>query len=120
MSDKKVTFKDVAKLAKVSTQTVSRVINNEKSVSDSTRERVTKAIKELNYIPNLYAQNLRKRNLKVILLITLSLKFHGASLIAEAIRVNAKNSDDYQVNLNIVDSENFIEETINYMTTAYA
>jgi LacI family transcriptional regulator len=53
------TIKDVAKRAKVSLKTVSRVINHEPSVHDSTRTKVLKAITELNYQPDLSARSLR-------------------------------------------------------------
>lgn len=48
----------VAKRARVSTATVSRVLNNVDVVRDSTRARVVKAIAELNYHPNLHARSL--------------------------------------------------------------
>lgn len=44
-----VTIKDVAKLAGVSPSTVSRVCNNNPTISKETRERVQKAIQELGY-----------------------------------------------------------------------
>ena len=44
-----VTIKDVAKLAGVSPSTVSRVCNNNPSISKETRERVMKAVEELGY-----------------------------------------------------------------------
>jgi len=49
---------DVAKEAGVSRSTVSRVINNQKSVKDDKRERVLEAIKKLNYTPNATARAL--------------------------------------------------------------
>ena len=52
-------MRDVAKLAGVTPMTVSRVINNSGYVKDETRIRVEKAIKELNYVPNLLGQSLR-------------------------------------------------------------
>ncbi len=51
----------VAKLAGVSTATVSRVLNNVSVVSTETRARVLRAIKELNYHPNLHAKSLAGR-----------------------------------------------------------
>jgi LacI family transcriptional regulator len=53
------TIKDVARHANVSLKTVSRVINSEASVRDDTRERVQRAIDELNYAPDQAARNLR-------------------------------------------------------------
>lgn len=54
----KATINDVAKLAGVSIKTVSRVMNNEPSVRQATREKVMIAVEELNYQPNLAARNL--------------------------------------------------------------
>ncbi|WP_163930626.1 LacI family DNA-binding transcriptional regulator [Paraferrimonas sp. SM1919] len=55
---RKVTIKDVAKEAGVSFKTVSRVINKEGSVKAATLEKVTAAIKTLNYQPNAAARSL--------------------------------------------------------------
>lgn len=52
------TIFDVAKQAGVSIGTVSRVLNNRDRVSQATRERVLKAIRELDYHPNSFAQGL--------------------------------------------------------------
>lgn len=49
---------DVAKLSGVSHQTVSRVINDHKNVSENTRTKVVKAMDELGYSPNLVARAL--------------------------------------------------------------
>ncbi|MGD0201707.1 MAG: LacI family DNA-binding transcriptional regulator [Bryobacteraceae bacterium] len=51
-------LEDVAQRAKVSMATVSRVLNASAGVRSSTRARVLKAVKELNYTPNLHAQTL--------------------------------------------------------------
>lgn len=52
------TIADVAKLAGVSTMTVSRVINRKGYISDETRQAVEEAISLLNYRPNLVARTL--------------------------------------------------------------
>ncbi|WP_448211852.1 LacI family DNA-binding transcriptional regulator [Colwellia sp. MEBiC06753] len=54
----KATINDVAKQAGVSIKTVSRVMNNEPSVRQPTREKVMAAVEALNYRPNLAARNL--------------------------------------------------------------
>jgi len=62
-------LEQVARRAKVSTATVSRVLNNASVVKTSTRVRVQKAIEELKYHPNLHARNLaggKSRTLGVI------------------------------------------------------
>lgn len=60
---------DVAKRAKVSTATVSRVLNKAGTVKESTRLRVLKAVKDLHYHPNLHARTLaggRNRTLGMV------------------------------------------------------
>ncbi len=59
-------MKDVARLAGVSYQTVSNVINNEPRVTDETRLRVLKAIDELDYQPHAAARSLRSGRSKII------------------------------------------------------
>ena len=62
------TIKDVAKLAEVSTATVSRVLNGNGYVHSETKERVAEAIKQLNYRPNDVARILFKGRSKMIAL----------------------------------------------------
>ncbi len=52
------TIDDVASLAEVSIKTVSRVVNGEPNVRQSTKDRVELAIKELNYQPSQSARSL--------------------------------------------------------------
>ncbi len=58
----KATIKDVAKLAGVVPSTVTKVLKNYDNISDSTKEKVLAAVKELNYIPNFYASGLSSKN----------------------------------------------------------
>lgn len=60
---------DVADLAGVSIKTVSRVVNREPNVRESTREKVDKAIATLNYRPNLSARSLASHRSHVIVLV---------------------------------------------------
>ena len=62
----KVTIDDVAELAGVSIKTVSRVVNREPNVRESTREKVNEAIAQLNYRPNLSARNLASHRSHVV------------------------------------------------------
>ena len=52
------TLQDVARVAGVSPATVSRVINDDKNVRATTRDKVNDAVRELNYVPNLAARSL--------------------------------------------------------------
>jgi len=59
---KRVTIKDVAKLAGVSFKTVSRVVNKDLTVKGGNKEKVLTAIKELNYRMDSSARNLRSNS----------------------------------------------------------
>ncbi len=63
---KKVTITTVANKAEVSVKTVSRVLNRETPMRDSTRDKVLKAINELGYKPSLAAVALAGRQSKMI------------------------------------------------------
>ena len=62
----KVTISDVAKLAGVSTATVSHTINNTRYVSSETKEKVYRAIAELGYTPDASARSFRTGKKKII------------------------------------------------------
>lgn len=62
------TIMDVARRAKVSAATVSRVVSDTGRVSDTTRERVNAAIRETGYTLNQAARSLRMRAAKTILI----------------------------------------------------
>lgn len=71
------TIKDIAKEAKVSISTVSRVLNGNYPVSLEVKQRVEKAMKDLNYRPNAIARSLRnkKSNLIAFVIADLSNRF---------------------------------------------
>jgi len=67
------TIKDVAKLAGVSTSTVSHVLNKTRFVSDDAQGRVDKAVRQLNYRPSSIARSLKVKNTRTIgMLVTAS------------------------------------------------
>ncbi|HOK90969.1 MAG TPA: LacI family DNA-binding transcriptional regulator, partial [Candidatus Hydrogenedentes bacterium] len=55
----RLTIFDVAREAGVSTKTVSKVMNHQPGVSDETRNRVLKVVRELGYYPHYGARSLR-------------------------------------------------------------
>lgn len=77
------TIKDVAKLAKVSISTVSRVINDSKPVSPEARRRVLSAIEELEYRPNEVARSLVTKKSNLIGVIVGDI---GNSYVAQIVR----------------------------------
>ncbi|GHJ43722.1 LacI family transcriptional regulator [Catellatospora sp. TT07R-123] len=68
---------DVARLAGVSHQTVSRVLNNHPSVREETRERVLRAVAQLNYRPNALARGLAGRRSRVIGVVSFDTILYG-------------------------------------------
>jgi LacI family transcriptional regulator len=63
------TIRDVAKLAGVSVATVSRVLNKNGYVHETTKKKVEEAITQLSYRPNEIAHTLYKKNSRLIGLI---------------------------------------------------
>jgi LacI family transcriptional regulator len=78
-TNKRATIKQVAKASGVSTQTVSRVINDRPDVSPETRERVQQIIKELDYQPSALARSLIQQRSFTLGVVTSGLKFFGPS-----------------------------------------
>ncbi|HKJ45069.1 MAG TPA: LacI family DNA-binding transcriptional regulator, partial [Balneolales bacterium] len=61
------TIYDIAKKAGVSIATVSRVFNNNKNVSEKTREKILGIADAMGYHPKAFAQGLARRNTKIIM-----------------------------------------------------
>ena len=78
------TIKDVAIRSGVGVGTVSRVLNNSPQISEQTRKKVLKAIKELNYVPNVAGKRLSQNRSYVIAVIVPVINHpYFAKLIAE-------------------------------------
>lgn len=100
------TLHDVAKLAGVSYQTVSRVINDSPNVSTKTRSRVQGAIEELGYRPNKVARFLVTRRSQTIQVIATE---SGLYKQAYSILTTARHLG-YQVALSVVQETSNITE----------
>lgn len=57
---------DVAKMAGVSTATVSRVVNGSSKVSDKTKARVLQVMEDIGYTPNIFARGLGLNSMRTI------------------------------------------------------
>jgi len=75
----RATIKEVASAAGVSTQTVSRVINNRPDVSPETRKRVQEVIDQLGYQPSALARSLIRQRSYTLGVVTAGLKYIGPS-----------------------------------------
>lgn len=93
-----VSMADVARLAGVSSQTVSRVSNGHPGVVESTRRQVLAAMKELGYRPNSAARALKLGQFKTIGVILFNLSTTGNSRTVEAIATIAA-SEGYAITL---------------------
>jgi DNA-binding LacI/PurR family transcriptional regulator len=80
----KVTIKDVARACGVSTQTISRVLNNRTDVSKVTREKVLAVIEQMDYQPSALARGMRQMS-RTLGVIIAGLKFKGISTTLKGI-----------------------------------
>ena len=89
--NKKANIYDVAKLAGVSHQTVSRVLNNHSSLKPATRERVEKAITELSYRPSNAARQLVTSQSRLIGVLIAEAELYGPASILNAMEKVARH-----------------------------
>ncbi|MFC6081955.1 LacI family DNA-binding transcriptional regulator [Sphaerisporangium aureirubrum] len=89
---------DVARLAGVSPQTVSRVANNRANVEGATRERVLNAMRALGYQPNIAARALATGRFGTIGLISFSLGSHGNMRTLDGVATAAREAG-FSINL---------------------
>lgn len=74
-----VTLQDVADLAGVSAKTVSRVVNNQGEIKESTRQRIQAAIEELGYRPNVLARSLIRQRTNTLGVVAWGIDYFGPS-----------------------------------------
>lgn len=88
----KATITDIARRVNMTTVTVSRALNQPEKVKKETLEQILKVARELNYVPNFFARNLKNRESQLFGFITASLDnpFYGE--IIKAITREAKKS----------------------------
>ncbi len=78
--------------AGVSVATAGRVIGNYGSVSQKAKEKVEKAVKELNYSPNVIAQSMRGRSMRTIAIVIGSIKNNFFSEMVYAVERMARKN----------------------------
>lgn len=100
--NQKVTIKDVAEAAGVSTQTVSRVINVRPDVSPETKERVQKVIEELGYSPNVIARSLVRGHSNTLGVVGWGLGYYGPTSILKGIEQKT-NELGFSLLLSLID-----------------
>ena len=79
------TMKDIALKAGVSIATVSKVLNNQGSISPGMRQKILNIADELDYVPNIFAQNLKNQKNNVVGIIAEDLTVFNTPPIIEGI-----------------------------------
>jgi LacI family transcriptional regulator len=95
------TIRQVAEAAGVSTQTVSRVLNNRPDVARDTFDRVQKVIAETGYAPNLLARGLTQGRSNTIGVVAYGLDYFGPSSVITGIEREAADRG-YSISLNLL------------------
>ncbi|HEX2996110.1 MAG TPA: LacI family DNA-binding transcriptional regulator [Anaerolineales bacterium] len=101
---KRITIKDVAQEAGVSTQTVSRVMNKFAYVSNETRQRVEAVVEQLGYRPSTLARSLIQQRSYTLGIVTFGLKHIGPSRTLNGI---ADKADELGFMLLMKELDNF-------------
>jgi LacI family repressor for deo operon, udp, cdd, tsx, nupC, and nupG len=107
------TIHDVAKLAKVSIATVSRVMSGADPVNPKTQQRVLEAMEKLNYRPNGLARNLRSQKANVIIALVPDIKNPFFSEVLRGIEDGAREAG-FNVLIGSTDGDR--DKTKAYMT----
>lgn len=106
-------MKNVARLAEVSVQTVSCVVNDQGAISPQTRKRVLKAIKQLSYRRDPIVRSMRTGHTGLIGLLVLDITNPVLSVIASAVEATASRQDYkvvlYNISMNAQREQAFLE-----------
>ncbi|KAA5806273.1 LacI family DNA-binding transcriptional regulator [Thermoanaerobacterium thermosaccharolyticum] len=106
------TIKDVAREAKVSIATVSRVLNNSAVVTDETKQRVLDAIKKTGYKPNALARSLKIQKTHTIGLIVPDI---SSPFYPEVVRGIEDIASMYSYNIFLCNTDQKEDKEMNYI-----
>lgn len=98
---RRLTIREVAEAAGVSTQTVSRVLNNRPDVAPDTYQRVQRVIAETGYAPNMLARSLIQGRSRTLGVVGYGLQYFGPSRVLTGIEQEAAESG-YSISLNLI------------------
>lgn len=98
---KQANIYDVARLAKVSHQTVSRVLNNNPSIRPETKTRVLKAMESLGYRPSLAARALASSKTKMLGILSSDTDFTGPAAMVHHMEAAARAQGYFVVTVGI-------------------
>jgi LacI family transcriptional regulator len=104
----RTTIKEIARMTGVSTQTVSRVINNRPDVSPQTREAVAAAIAETGFQPSAVARSLVHRRSQTLGVVVAGLRYFGVAETLNGITEEAQAAG-YGVLLKEIDNSDTVD-----------
>lgn len=104
-----VTIDDIAKAAGVSRATVSRVLNDSGYVKEETRQKVLKAIKDLNYTPSAIARSLSKKKTNTIGVVVPEI---NNPFFGEIIKGISEVADENNLNLILCNTDEDVEKEL--------
>jgi DNA-binding LacI/PurR family transcriptional regulator len=111
-------IRDVARLAGVSYQTVSRVLNNSESIRPSTKQRVIEVIDEIGYRPNQAARALVTSKSRTLGVLTAQTANYGPSTSLRAIEMAAREAGYLISTTSLISSDyDSIVENLEYLTS---
>jgi LacI family transcriptional regulator len=100
-TNKRLTIRDVAAAAGVSTQTVSRVLNDRPDVAPETMSRVREVIRKTGYTPNMLARSLIQGRSHVLGVVASGIEYFGPSRIITGIERQA-DAMGYSISLSLI------------------
>jgi DNA-binding LacI/PurR family transcriptional regulator len=107
---------DVARLAKVSHQTVSRVLNNNPSIRPETKSRVLKAMESLGYRPSLAARALASSRSKMLGILSSDTDFTGPAAMVHHMEAAARAQGYFVVTVGIdANDEESVQSGIDHL-----
>lgn len=98
---RRLTIREIAEAAGVSTQTVSRVLNNRPDVASETFERVQRIIADTGYAPNMLARGLIQGRSRTLGVVAYGLEYFGPTRILTGIEQQAAEMG-YSMSLNLI------------------
>mgnify|MGYP001020444660 CR=1 FL=1 len=111
-----ITMKDIAKIAGVSVNTVSRALNDRPEINEETKQSIKKIAQELNYVPNTIAATLASKKSKSIGLVIPDICDPFFAMQARGVE-DAARKHGYSVI--IINTDEIPKNELNAITTLY-